>query len=433
MHPCGSHAIIGKKGGGKSFLATKLEIGVLAHTNRMTVTNLSLKPAEIRAYMAVEFPNFTDNPADRIEIIDDVRILKRFWLYRGKGWTIPDVPKEDWNKGARLDYRHAYRWKETTEDVSHRCAIEDMTKQEVRAYVESGELEMKAVRDLPPVQYIIDEIQNIFPARGFMQTSQGCLFWLSQQRKLTDDLIWISQNSDLVDKEFRDLTDDWLYITNWGRKQKWLFRLPKVMSWAKYDQRPGPGVSAMVTGSFRMDIEGIGQCYDTSAGVGIEGGLTADTKEKTPGIHWLWMVLAFCAVLFLVGKSPQIVKYAVRHFLFGGVTPAHAQATTNAPPPPVIIQTNYYPIQGGPPAQAVATAPKPPAPTNAPAKPTLTGLLVWRGVATAYLDDGTEVSSNEPGRFGGFIRSAGRIVGARIDGQPLYITPPGPGGTSGHR
>lgn len=416
MHPCGAHAIIGKKGSGKSFLATKLSLAVVAQSDRILVTNLPLRLGECKAYMAEHWPAFSDDLHDRIEIIEDVKLLKRFWLYRGNGWTIPDIPKEDWNKGGRLDYRQAYRYLPTTEDVSRRVAITELTKQEINELLRQGQIEAKAIADLRPVQYTIDEIQNIFPARAFSQTSHGCLFWLSQQRKLRDDFIWMSQNTDLVDKEFRDLTDDWLYITNWGRKRKSFFRLPKVMTWAKYDQRPGPGINPMVQGSFRLDIAGIGQCYDTSAGVGIEGGLTADTKEGIGGIHWSWVLLIVAVLLYGVFQTPKLLTHGIQHLFKKRPTPTLTTATATTP-----ATTSNLP----PPSVQPRSVPTPPAPIgnvkDSGATPALTGITLWRGTLTAWLDDGTAVKATNRRRFEAILRDGTQIIGARIDGHDLYL------------
>lgn len=416
MHPCGSHAIIGKKGGGKSFLATKLATRVLGETNRVVFTNLPLKLPELREYMQLHWPNFTDDIHERVWIEPEVKVLKRFWLHRGFGWCVRDVTKDEFKLGARLDYREAYRWVETTGPVGHRKPIVDLFQREIEGFCEGGEMERKPIADLRPVQFIIDEIQNIFPARSFSQTSEGALFWMSQQRKLTDDFIWISQNSDLVDKEFRDLTDDWLYITNWGRKRKSIFRLPKAMTWAKYDQRPGPGVAPMVQGSFRLDISGIGQCYDTSAGVGIEGGLAADKKEGVGGIHWSWIFVFFA--LFVVGafQVPKLIsKGAVK--LFTSHVPKAGPLPTNAP---VSVASISPPPSNHPLLAAVVPG------ANGNVKDfrshRLSGVCVFGGVARAFFDDGDQVASTDL-RFGGLVRSGGKVVGAVIDGKREMISP----------
>lgn len=406
-------------------LATVLATKVLSDTDRIIVTNLPLRLPEVAEYVHERNEKFDVRTIrNRVTMISDTRILKRFWLTLGNDWWIPDVKKEDWNLGKRLDYREAYRWLPTTGNIGHRKPIPDMYVEEIERYCHPladgspGEMERCPIETLPGVQFIIDEIQNIFPSRGFMQTSQGAVFWLSQQRKLGADFIAITQNGDLVDKEFRDLADDWLYITNWGRKQKSFFRLPKIMTWAKYDQRPGPGVSPMVQGTLKANVEKIWNLYDTTAGVGIEGGLVGDTKSQTPGIHWSWAFAAAAVLLILLFQVPGLITKGIQHLVMHSPTAVHAQAV----PSPA---TNFAPqaIQAPPPP----TPPKPTT-TNAPSttrstmpSSTLTGLVVWHDSATAYLSDGSVVSFRDLRRWGGVLRDGSRIVGARIDGQALYL------------
>lgn len=426
MHPCGLHFIVGKKGGGKSMLATKLAAGILRDTNRHLITNLPLRIPELTEYIYGPPPEpqigqiTKPRPTldGRITFLTEKKHLKRFWLCLGNGFWIPDLRKEDYALGRELDFRLAYRWRTTTGPVRHRKLITDLYDDEIAKWTTpppdqpQSELEIAEISDLPPVQFIIDEIQLIFPARGFMQTSQGAIFWLSQQRKLGADLICITQSASLVDKEFRDLADDWLYITNWGRKQKSWFRLPKVMTWCKYDQQPGPGISPMVSGTFRMDIEGIGQCYETAAGVGIEGSMDADKNERTPGIHWSWAFLAVAILLLLVFQIPNLITKGIQHLVMHSPTAVYAKAaptlTTNQPPTTQTV------------AHAVAPRQAPPA-----AKPsaalTLKGVTVWRGIATAYLSDGTQVTSRQFDRFQGVIRDGPKIIGVRLDGRALYV------------
>lgn len=289
-------------------LACKLMTRVLGQTNRQIITNLPLNLPEIRSYMAEHWPGSAIE--NRITIITETKLLKRFWLCLGNGWFIPDVSKEDWNKGFRLDYRKAYRWLETPISGYHRDEIMDMSINELKAalHCDPPQMEVKEIPEIAPIQFIIDELQNIFPSRSFMQTSPGALFWLSQQRKLGADFIGITQHPDTIDKEFRDLADDYLFITNWGRKQKSFFRLPKMMTWSKYDQMPRPGVTPMVSGAFAIDVQGIGKLYDTSAGVGIEGSLAADTKEKIAGFHWSYFIIGALVVLYLLTYVPGLLS-----------------------------------------------------------------------------------------------------------------------------
>lgn len=402
MHPCGLHFVYGKKGGGKSMYAVRSMIGILTQTARHVITNLPLNFGELKGYISERYPNFSDDLRSRITIVEEVKYLKRFWLIRGAGWTIPDVPKDEFNKGRRLDYRLAYRWPLTSNSVKRRLMIEDMSLDEIKACTDSDSptLEVIPIPELPACQYIIDEIQNVFPARGFMNTSPGALFWLSQLRHLGDDAIVICQNISTVDKEFRDLGDDWLYIVNWGRKQKSWFRLPRVMTWEKYDAQPGPGVHAMLHGFQKIDVEGVGKCYDTSAGVGIEGGLVADTKEKTPGIHWSFAVLVFATILVSLFFLPKAVMAGVKG-LFGFYKPSVPISVTTGTNSASVIGTNdnlslidslITKLKN----ESKSTNDHQTKAEQEEDQPYLTGIAYLNNVFHFYLSDGTDFTSADP-------------------------------------
>lgn len=415
MHPCGLHFLLGKKGSGKSMIAVKMLIGVLIHTNRVIVTNLPLHMGELVDFIRQRYPRFYDhsNIKDRVTLITEAKILKRFWLTLGNDWWIPDVSKRDWELGQRLDYRTAYRWVHTGSDVKHRQPIADLSLVEIQSYLKQDPPEIEAclISELPPVQFIIDEIQNIFAARSFMQTSPGALFFLSQQRHLGADVIAISQNIDLVDKEFRDLADDFLFMVNWGRKQKSWFRLPKIMTWAKYDMKPGPGIKPMLSGTMRVDIDGLGQLYDTSAGVGIEGGLNADTKEKPPGIHWGWFILLLVIIGYWLVKTPGCIHSGITKFL--GMAPKSNILQSSPAAKPQDVSTNM-PIQAGF-SPGHVKMPLADDYTN------LIGLTILDGKAVGWFRNGRRISSLDRPHWDSILLRSGRPGGCRIDGTNFWL------------
>lgn len=394
-------------------LATKLCTRILGNTKRHVITNLPLCLAELRDYMKERWP--TVSIENRITIITDARVLKRFWLTQGNGWWIPDVSKPDWNLGLRLDFRKAYRWREMATTGYHRDPIPDMTVQELRAAINAdpSQMEMIEFSELAPCQFIIDELQCIFPSRSFMQTSPGCLYWLAQQRHLGADFIGITQNIDLIDKEFRDLADDFLYITNWGRKQKSRFRLPKLMTWQKYDVKPGPGVTPMLTGMFKIDVEGIGKCYDTSAGVGIEGSLDADTKEKPPGIHWSWFFVIAIVGLYLLSYVPGFVsRIMMRALGWTQKQTSTAVATVNG--------TNTLILSNNATPQAIRShTPTPVVDTFYEDHTNLTGITFIDSKPMFYF--GSKVLNHKSRGFQEILHEGSKATGVRFNGTNYYL------------
>lgn len=236
-----------------------------------------------------------------------------------------------------------------------------------------------------------------------------------------------------MEVQFREMMDDWTFLTNWSKKRKWLFRLPRAMSWSLYDQLPAPGVKPMVSGHTTIDVSGVGECYDTSAGTNVLGGLLADTAEKPPGLHWSWfgvaILIGLLAVWFLPGKFLAFIGSKTRSSV-AQMKPAH----TNPP----AAGSNQPAAQALAPLADLAgihigKAPPPlPQQKKEPPKrkrPTLTGIHTWWNMATCYFSDGTFVTSQEP-RFGRLLKRGNNYAGAIIDGDTYWLGAPVDYGTT---
>jgi len=104
-----------------------------------------------------------------------------------------------------------------------------------------------------------------------MKTGKGCLFYLSQHRKLKDDIICITQSIGNVDKQFRSVAEDFSVMRNEYTAKLRPFRGRGRFTRKTYEQYTGD-TSRQVPfeiSHFRLDAAGIASCYNTSAGVGI--------------------------------------------------------------------------------------------------------------------------------------------------------------------
>lgn len=428
MATCGLHGIIGNKGAGKSMLMVKTVAKTLLSTARNVVTNLPIKYAEFLAYLQERDASFTGAQLERrLTIVTDVKEIRRFWLHRGNGWCLLDVPDDRWDVGIVTDYTVAYRWLPTT-DQSKRKKVCDLTKDEAERYVQSGDLEMCDFSVLPAVQYVWDEMQNVYPSRAWAKTPPSLLWHLTQQRKVSDDILVASQRPKLMEVQFREMMDDWTFLTNWSKKRKWLFRLPKAMSWSLYDQLPAPGVRPMVSGHTTIDVTGIGECYDTSAGTNVLGGLLADTAEKGAGLHWSWfgvaLVVGLLALWILPGKVLGFIGSKTR-----STVRAMKPAETNTPAAPASLGAAAVGAVSSAvlPGVGFGSVPKP-APTRETAPPplprrTLTGIHTWWNMATCYFSDNTSVTSQDP-RFGRLLKNGKNYAGAIVDGHTYWLGQP---------
>jgi hypothetical protein len=125
-------------------------------------------------------------------------------------------------------------------------------------------------------------------------------FYLSQHRKLGDDIYVYTQQPQNVDKMFRSFTQEFIYVVNIGKKRVGPFAAPKIFRFAAYPE-PYTGQIGQVcqySGYFRMDYE-LAATYNTAAGIGIEAA-KADVGSKVKGLDWRLLMLlpVFVALCF---------------------------------------------------------------------------------------------------------------------------------------
>jgi len=126
---------------------------------------------------------------------------------------------------------------------------------------------------------------TFFNARAWAETGNDVLFYLSQHAKLGDTVICITQHIGNVDKQFRSVAQDFTYLRNLGKEKMGMFALPNLFVRKTYLQPATPEAEPMETGRFRLDVTGLGSCYDTAQGVGIHG-RGADKTERRKGVPW---------------------------------------------------------------------------------------------------------------------------------------------------
>lgn len=299
------HFISGKPGGGKSMYALKLVIEELLYGRRMIITNLPIKVGELNAYLQAQYPGRSVDVVGRVWILTDEQ-TQYFWLYRPNGVRLKNLSPAEWKEGLKPDY--------------------------------------SAVRD-EGVFYVIDEIHNFFGARQWALTGQDVLFYLSQHRKLGDTVVCVTQAINNVDKQFRSVSQDFTFLRNLSKEQYGMFRLPAIFLRKTFTSPPTETSQPMESGSFRLDTRGLGQCYDSAAGVGIHG-RGADMGEKRKGTHYVFFFVGVAALCLLVfGCLP---KMAAKYFDNTGKT------LLAAPKVSVVAHSS----------QAMSTNSSPPALTN---------------------------------------------------------------------
>jgi len=142
--------------------------------------------------------------------------------------------------------------------------------------------------------FILDEAHIAFNSRKWQTTGDDVLFYLSQHRKLGDDVICITQSAGNLDKQFRSVAQDFVRCRNHSTKRAGFFRGGNKFSANYFETEAMRGEPAR---SITYKIDWMANCYDTARGVGIQGS-KADKGKKRKGIP-IW-IGALVAVLFVV-------------------------------------------------------------------------------------------------------------------------------------
>ena len=277
------HFISGKPGGGKSLYEVKLIIDELVHGRRHIVTNVPLILPRLYEYISEKYPSvYADRflrrkrngecvPAhiqDMLTILHEDQ-LSSFFTFRSSGLRLDSISNAEWKSGKRPDFSKV---------------------------LDGG------------VFYVLDEVHIAFNSRAWADTGHEVLYYLSQHRKLGDDVICITQSIGNVDKQFRSVAQDFTYLKNLSKQRAGLFRLPAYFLRSTYAQPATENSKAMESGSFKLDVTGIASCYDTAKGVGIHGRGGADTSARKKGLHWAWFLVCFPLLVFsFVHYSPGLI------------------------------------------------------------------------------------------------------------------------------
>jgi len=257
---------VGKPRNGKSFLAMMKIIKGLRETHRDVVTNMVIDVDVLQQYL--------DALGPRIDVRSRLRMLtdeqaKHFWLYRvGYDFAVPA----------------GYYDKKSEDRVSYLPLFED-----ARFRVDGD-----PSKDMRGTLYVIDEIHTLFPARGWQGTPHHAEFYCSQHAKLGDECIFITHNTKLVDSNFVRLAPEFTYCRNGRLEKRGRFRGTNEFR-ARTDPQPpvnGTEITLNEEG-YKLDLA-IAECYDTSAGVGMPGGGSADKGFRVKGfsLNWVWVGVA---------------------------------------------------------------------------------------------------------------------------------------------
>jgi len=254
--------ILGKPGGGKSFICLVEIIEELVYGCRVIVTNLPLDLPALNAYIQKNYPKEDIDLHDRVRILSEEE-TKFFFAHRHNGCDFR-VPSEDETKrGVRIDY---------------------------------GD-----IGALRPVFYVIDEAHTHFDARAWMNSGPHLTFYNSQHRKPGDEVFFVTQFVELLDKRCTGFAQEFWTVRNYGMERLSIFKGPKGQHVCTTTlARPGPNVPTMNTRYFRLDLK-IAECYSTTSGVGMSGRKAKPREKETKGVPW------YVAVPLVIGLIVALV------------------------------------------------------------------------------------------------------------------------------
>ncbi len=244
------------------------------------------------------------------------------------------------------------------------------------------------------VAYYIDELHLHFNAREWQKTGKAAIYYLSQHRKANNDVIWITQSIENVDKQFRSLTQDYTYLRN-HRNEK-AFSVFRSFPWFTFRtyQSPHNGLtqqSPTEQGRFMLDTRGLASCYDTAKGVGFAGNVAADSRNKRKGLPLSLLVallgVGCCLIPFALNAITKIVTRSVMYkpvALHNSTAANHGTATVKPQAP--LVSTRASVIAPGLPADS----------RELDNSVYMTGFIRINGVWNAFLSDGSTVFSNDP-------------------------------------
>jgi hypothetical protein len=323
--------ILGLPRNGKGLFTCQQAIDELSQGDRCIVGNFAFEKLpwrtrkhELRcgllSYLDQKFSD-TFNAQERIfRISDDA--TAHFFLYRGLSRkTIKKLEAAgDYLKGYRvvtpedgiLSPLEFYLHKDFVLHVCDHVIVKDKNGRDVLKSFDPLLLEHSGAH-----LNIADECWKFWPARSWQSTSEADVFYNAQHGKFGDDNLFVTHRHNDLDSVIVDRCQTSIVLTHHGKMHWGKWRRPDVYEAAIYSGRPMPSKEPMSTKTFRLDAVGIGACYDTSSGVGVTGGGTADRGGRKTGLPF-WTLIALIAVgVAIVGglliKGPHFVMSLFLH------------------------------------------------------------------------------------------------------------------------
>lgn len=271
----------GNPGGGKSSSVYEDVIyHELVHGKRHIATNLAIDVDALAEYIYKEHSEYF-GIYQRLRILTPSECLD-FYNHPRKGLDITE----------RIDVATGSVW-----SAKKQCTVE--VKENRPDFSMRGMyLDEKTKNpDYVGTVFVIDEAQEFFNSRNWQTTSEDTLYYNTQHRKCMDDVHIITPNISYIDKQFRDVAQDFTRYRNLSYEWAGFFALPKRILWSVYLSPPTSAQGkAMKTGWRKLNIE-LANTFDTAAGVGVKGAGADKGLKPKRGIPLWVMVVGLVAIL----------------------------------------------------------------------------------------------------------------------------------------
>jgi len=283
----------GKPGGGKTYYLLRTIEQELVSGTRTVCTNIALKLPEFREYLQKKYDKDVDLWS-RVRILSEEEV-PAFYLHRQKGVDIQPVNVVDERRGCYP----AIAENRPTDD--------------------------------PGILYAIDEAHQFYNARAWQSNGLSIFHYLAKHRHFNDEVFFISQNPEQVDKQLKLQVQYWIYCLNTGNdlfgrgfrgkmnhiKASWYTEeIPKKMGFVS---------RSMASKVEDIDIEitkkdgkiRLGDCYETLQFGGTNTGLKVEVKKKPQGRSVFWMAIPVAAVVMLIFFAPKLLQKGLEKVVGG--------------------------------------------------------------------------------------------------------------------
>lgn len=308
----GSFCVTGKPGGGKSLLLADYLLYALAHDPRPIVTNLPVVYSNVVKVLLKR--GFDVDVASRLLVLDHEQV-PHFYLYRGPETKIDSIPQSP----------------------------------------ETGLFDFSAFSVAGGCIYLLDEVHEFLNARAWKTTGPETLAYIAKHRHLGDLVFWATQSPRNVDRQFRSVTQAYLYCRNYGKEKFRGFRKPSKLQVESFlDENPGGTLTPQET-FVRTLPKDTASVYNTS----VLGG-KADTGSRLRGLP-TWTIYAGVIVLCALVATAfmTLPNYLAKRFAEKHTKPTATLSDPTAPKKPdpkaktqddsptLVILDNAAPALGG--------------------------------------------------------------------------------------